>query len=429
MFLDFQAIKRLASLRDVVAWLGLDVKNNRCQCPVNEGDTREMVFTFDKGIWHCFGCKKKVDPRTKTGGDQIELVAHVLQVDAEAGRQRTSAKRFHGYAPAQKGLPESGLDYLEAEHEAVQALGISPEKAVQLGIGYAPRGTMVKRVLFPSPRQPRGNCSGYLGRIPRCRCEAPEVVGTHRRCIRLPPWSVSYLDLGSFHRGAFFLCALTSLSLGRAAAIPSADTRKIFACSLAECTRKLLNQDGTQRAFLASCLFCSHFDYDCPPKEATLDKYLITRRSENIHTGPIMVTTSPRVTCPFACPLRRSATTPTTAAACYAEHGALGGFVWTLLDRLPVGGSYQNGNIKVYGFDELLFVIRSLPPGSLWRHNVAGDLTSNNRSTIDHLALKLLTEANRVAAASPSRTTMCSTNLAEPRSGQDGERRTASPST
>jgi hypothetical protein len=106
-----------------------------------------------------------------------------------------------------------------------------------------------------------------------------------------------------------------------------------------------------------------------------------------------MVTTSPRATCPFACPLRRSASTP-LAAACYAEHGALGGFVWTLLDRLPVGGTFQNGNIKVYGFDELLFAIRSLPTGSLWRHNVAGDLTSNNRTTVDPVALKLITEAN-----------------------------------
>ena len=87
MFLDFQAIKRLASLRDIVNWLGLDLKGNRCQCPVNEGDTREMVFTFDKGLWHCFGCKKKVDPRTKVGGDQIELVAHVLQVEQKRGRQ------------------------------------------------------------------------------------------------------------------------------------------------------------------------------------------------------------------------------------------------------------------------------------------------------------------------------------------------------
>ena len=37
------------------------------------------------------------------------------------------------------------MDYLEAEHEAVQALGISAEVARTLGIGYAPKGTMVKR--------------------------------------------------------------------------------------------------------------------------------------------------------------------------------------------------------------------------------------------------------------------------------------------
>ena len=174
MFLDFQAIKRLASLRDVVAWLGLNVKNNRCQCPVNEGDNREMVFTFDKGIWNCFGCKKKVDPKTKTGGDQIELVAHVLQVDQKQAAAHIS-KRFHGYAPAQKGLPESGLDYLEAEHEAVQALGISPEKAVQLGIGYAPRGTMVKRVLFPI-RDTSGKLLGYLGVPPGADVKLPKSL-------------------------------------------------------------------------------------------------------------------------------------------------------------------------------------------------------------------------------------------------------------
>jgi hypothetical protein len=77
-----------------------------------------------------------------------------------------------------------------------------------------------------------------------------------------------------------------------------------------------------------------------------MDKFLITRKSNNPITGPIMVTTSPRATCPIACPLRKDANTP-TAGLCYAEHGALGGFIWTLLDRTPAGGSFQNGNIKV----------------------------------------------------------------------------------
>lgn len=125
-----------------------------------------------------------------------------------------------------------------------------------------------------------------------------------------------------------------------------------------------------------------------------MDKFLIVRKSENVHTGPIMVTTSPRATCPFACPLRKHADTP-TAGVCYAEHGALGGWVWNLLDRLPVGGSYQNGNIKIYGFDELLYFVRALESGTLWRHNIAGDLASNNKTTIDRTALRLLVDANR----------------------------------
>jgi hypothetical protein len=125
-----------------------------------------------------------------------------------------------------------------------------------------------------------------------------------------------------------------------------------------------------------------------------MDKFLITRKSANPITGPIMVTTSPRFTCPLACAMRKGADTP-TASLCYAEHGSLGGYVWTLLDRTPAGGTFQNGNIKVYGFDELLYFIRSLPCGSLWRHNVAGDLPSNNKVTVDRAALRAITDANK----------------------------------
>ena len=125
-----------------------------------------------------------------------------------------------------------------------------------------------------------------------------------------------------------------------------------------------------------------------------MDKFLITRKSANPVTGPIMVTTSPRFTCPVSCPLRKDADTP-TAGLCYAEHGALGGYVWTSLDRTPAGGSFQNGNIRVYGFDELLYLIRALPPGALWRHNIAGDLPSNNKITIDRAALRAITDANK----------------------------------
>jgi len=124
-----------------------------------------------------------------------------------------------------------------------------------------------------------------------------------------------------------------------------------------------------------------------------VDKYLITRVSENIKTGPIMVTTSPRFTCPLSCTLRKGAN-GATAGLCYAEHGALGGYVWTSLDRATVGSMILNGT-RVHGFDELLFVVRSLKPGSLWRHNVAGDLPSNDRITIDIAALRAIVAANK----------------------------------
>ena len=55
-----------------------------------------------------------------------------------------------------------------------------------------------------------------------------------------------------------------------------------------------------------------------------MDKYLITFTSSNPITGPMLVTTSPRATCPSICPLRGS--------ACYAERGYLGGFIWKGLD-------------------------------------------------------------------------------------------------
>ncbi len=58
--------------------------------------------------------------------------------------------------------PLHKIDYLEAEHEAVQALGISADVACMLGIGYAGKGTMTKRVLFPI-RTEDGKLVGYIG--------------------------------------------------------------------------------------------------------------------------------------------------------------------------------------------------------------------------------------------------------------------------
>src|SRR5262249_43129991 len=82
------------------------------------------------------------------------------------------------------------------------------------------------------------------------------------------------------------------------------------------------------------------------------------------------------------------------AGVCYAEHGALGGYVWTLLDRTPIGRTFQNGT-RVNSFVELLYAIRRLRPGELWRHNQAGDLATTDGSTIDREKLQHIVAANK----------------------------------
>src|SRR5882672_5442496 len=123
-----------------------------------------------------------------------------------------------------------------------------------------------------------------------------------------------------------------------------------------------------------------------------MERFLITHKSGNRITGPIMITTSPRATCPRACPFRKGGTTP-EAGVCYAEHGHLGHYIWTGLDRTPSGRKIS-GRIPVYSFEQLLALVENLPTGTLWRHNQAGDLPSDDQETISRERLRKLTEAN-----------------------------------
>lgn len=124
-----------------------------------------------------------------------------------------------------------------------------------------------------------------------------------------------------------------------------------------------------------------------------MPKFLITPQSHNRLTGPIMVTTSPRRTCPGACPLKRDAA-DARGGSCYAEHGFLGGFIWGKLDQLPVGGHFKSGQIRVHSLKNLTDTIRQLPPGTMWRHNQAGDLFSHDQTTIAAPELRQIVEAN-----------------------------------
>lgn len=107
-----------------------------------------------------------------------------------------------------------------------------------------------------------------------------------------------------------------------------------------------------------------------------MPRYMFVRRSGNMKTGPIAVTTTSRDSCPDACPFRGN--------GCYADSGPLR-LHW---DRL------SDGRYPDIGLGGLAAAIRRLKPGSLWRHNQAGDLAHDN-GTIDRESLQAITAANQ----------------------------------
>lgn len=120
-------------------------------------------------------------------------------------------------------------------------------------------------------------------------------------------------------------------------------------------------------------------------------RYLITLKSSNKKTGPIMVTTSDQATCPSVCPYK--------ANGCYADAGPLKR-LWDALSRTAAGDTFPNGpsgKIRVSGLPELLTAI-SRQCGALWRHNQAGDLP-HDKGRIDNATLAAIATANATAKA------------------------------
>ena len=105
---------------------------------------------------------------------------------------------------------------------------------------------------------------------------------------------------------------------------------------------------------------------------AAMTKALFIAKSSNEKTGPIPVTYSGRDTCPPSCPQYRG--------SCYAE-GYYTARQWGRVDRDGVTWA------------QLCEKVAALPPGTLWRHNVAGDLPGDGED-VDVKALASLVAAN-----------------------------------
>jgi hypothetical protein len=80
------------------------------------------------------------------GVSQKDAAALMLGQSATGTSSVTSTVQ-NGTSTVQDKFPP--LDYLEADHITVEALGLSQETAEALGIGYAPKGMMKAYVAIP----------------------------------------------------------------------------------------------------------------------------------------------------------------------------------------------------------------------------------------------------------------------------------------
>lgn len=101
----------------------------------------------------------------------------------------------------------------------------------------------------------------------------------------------------------------------------------------------------------------------------------LTRKSSNIKTGKIPVSTTTAESCPPECPLKDN--------VCYAKFGKLG------MHWRKVSDGERGGNL-----DAFCDQISALPDGQIWRHNQAGDLPGSG-GKIDRQALDQIVKANK----------------------------------
>jgi len=86
----------------------------------------------------------------------------------------------------------------------------------------------------------------------------------------------------------------------------------------------------------------------------------LTLSSSNKKTGPISVSTTSRCSCPECCPLQGD-------QGCYAEAGYYTRLFWDKVTAGKAGAAPR----------EFIRQVAGLPPRSMFRHNVAGDLWPN----------------------------------------------------
>jgi len=171
---DFQELKKAVTIEQVADFVGLTLKKDgakfRSPCPVSErGGDRAVVVTPAKQLFYCFPCA--------VGGDLIKLASHVKDIGAKeaaeliaqaAGLNDPAAQRANDKEtpPALSQHAPVGLakvrTYLVWDHPKVAELGLTPQQAERLGIGYKPKGMFRGSVVVPLHER-SGKLIGYAG--------------------------------------------------------------------------------------------------------------------------------------------------------------------------------------------------------------------------------------------------------------------------
>lgn len=167
-YIDFNEVKKQVSIEVAVQRLGFKTTKSghqlRAACPAcKQGGDRALAITPQKSLFYCFAAQ--------VGGDQIALTAHIREIGAKeaaewlVGTVQNSSVSSTSTSTVSKNDANASLpplEYLEYEHQAVEALGFDPAVARFLGIGYAGKGLMKGTVAIPI-RLMDGTISGYIG--------------------------------------------------------------------------------------------------------------------------------------------------------------------------------------------------------------------------------------------------------------------------
>lgn len=151
-YVKFDELKRAITIDAVAQWLGLELKPHgdqlRGPCP-RHGGSRSLCITPSIESFYCH------HPNCRIGGDSLALIAHTHDIDI-----RESALSLQNHLWPKGELKE--LEYLMAQCERVQALGLPAHVAKAIGAGYAPRGIMAGRIAIPL-RTSSGKLVAYVG--------------------------------------------------------------------------------------------------------------------------------------------------------------------------------------------------------------------------------------------------------------------------